>query len=95
MPPKKPEPTVVDAPSRPMRTLLTAREGAQVVGLSVPAFWKGVKDTRLPRPVYPMPRAPRWCADELISALERTRAAPSEAMASRRQRRAVAGKCCG
>jgi predicted DNA-binding transcriptional regulator AlpA len=84
MPRKKPLQTDADAAWRPARALLTAREGAQAVGLSVPAFWKGVKDERLPKPVYPMPRAPRWFEDELLAALERTRATPSEAMAKRR-----------
>jgi predicted DNA-binding transcriptional regulator AlpA len=84
MPRKSPTQAASQIPWRPARSLLTAREGAQAVGLSVPAFWKGVKDERLPKPVYPMPRAPRWFEDELLAALEGTRAAPSEAMAKRR-----------
>jgi predicted DNA-binding transcriptional regulator AlpA len=64
--------------------LLTAREAAQRIGLSVPAFWKGVRDRRLPIPVYPMPRAPRWFEHELLAALEQTRTSPTEAMARRR-----------
>jgi predicted DNA-binding transcriptional regulator AlpA len=54
---------------RPARALLTARESAQAVGLSTPAFWKGVKDQRFPAPVYPAPRAPRWFEDELLMAV--------------------------
>jgi predicted DNA-binding transcriptional regulator AlpA len=81
------KPTVADVFRRPMRTLLTARDAARTVRLSVPAFWKGVKDERLPKPVYPMPRAPRWFEDELLAAVEQTRASPAEAMAQRRSAR--------
>jgi len=57
---------------------------ADAVGLSVPAFWKAVASGRLPAPVYPAPRAPRWRVSELLAALEKTRALPRDAMASRR-----------
>jgi predicted DNA-binding transcriptional regulator AlpA len=79
--------TAADALRRPTRTLLTARDAARTVGLSIPAFWKGVKDERLPKPVYPMPRAPRWFEDELFAAVEQTRASPTEAKAARMGRR--------
>jgi predicted DNA-binding transcriptional regulator AlpA len=84
------KPTIHDTSRRPARVLLTAREGAQSVRLSVPSFWKAVKDERLPQPVYPMPRAPRWFEDELLAAIERTRSAPSEAKARRRLARLAA-----
>jgi predicted DNA-binding transcriptional regulator AlpA len=60
-----------------------------MVGISVPAFWRGVKDERLPKPVYPMPRAPRWFEDELLAAVEKTRAAPSEALDRRRGSKSI------
>jgi len=63
--------------------LLSAREAAQTVRLSMPAFWRAVRSKRLPLPVYPAPRAPRWFEGELLAALERTRASPSEAKALR------------
>lgn len=69
---------------RPARPLLKTEQAARVVALSVPAFWKGVKNARLPRPVYPLPRAPRWFEDELLAAIERTRALPADALARRR-----------
>lgn len=63
---------------------LTAPEGADLVGLSIAAFWRGVASGRLPAPVYPAPKAPRWRRSELLAALEVTRALPREAMAARR-----------
>ena len=66
---------------------LTAREAAAQAGLSVPAFWRGVGAGRLPKPVYPAPRAPRWFPSELRAALEVTRTLPAEAKAARRAAR--------
>ncbi len=66
---------------------LTAEASAETVGLSLPAFWRAVAAGRLPAPVYPAPRAPRWFADELLTALEATRALPREQMAARRSAR--------
>ena len=64
--------------------LLSAREGAAEVHLSLAAFWRAVGAGRLPRPLYPLPRAPRWRRSELKAALEATRALPAEAKAARR-----------
>ncbi|GGC68887.1 hypothetical protein GCM10011504_53480 [Siccirubricoccus deserti] len=44
--------------------LLTAREAASEVGLSLPAFWRGVSADRFPSPYYPASRAPRWRRSE-------------------------------
>jgi predicted DNA-binding transcriptional regulator AlpA len=63
--------------------LLTAEQGAAEAGLSLPGWWKAVASGRLPKPVYPLPRAPRWRLSELKSALEKTRALPSEQKAAR------------
>jgi predicted DNA-binding transcriptional regulator AlpA len=76
--------TTSDA-SGPPRVLLSARESANAVSLSIAAFWRGVKAKRLPAPVYPAARSPRWFLDELIAAIELTRALPSDAMAARRR----------
>jgi predicted DNA-binding transcriptional regulator AlpA len=67
--------------------LLTAREGAAAVRLSLAAFWRAVATGRLPCPLYPLPRAPRWRRAELQAALEATRATPTEAKAARRAAR--------
>jgi hypothetical protein len=55
--------------------------------LSLPAFWRAVAGGRLPSPVYPAPRAPRWYVSEIRAALAGTRALPAEAKASRRAAR--------
>ncbi|MCK8786751.1 hypothetical protein M0638_20475 [Roseomonas sp. NAR14] len=67
--------------------LLTAREGAAEVRLSLPAFWRGVRDGRFPAPVYPAARAPRWVRSELRAAVMRTRMLPTEAVAARRAKK--------
>ncbi len=64
--------------------LLTAKESATEVHLSLAAFWRAVGAGRLPRPLYPLPRAPHWRRSELQAALEATRALPAEAKAARR-----------
>ena len=75
------------APGRRRPALLTAREGAAEARLSLAAFWRAVAARRLPRPLYPLPRAPRWRRSELRAALEATRALPAEAKAARRATR--------
>lgn len=72
-----------DFPDRP----LTAREAAVAAGLSLSAFWRAVSDGRLPAPVYPLPRAPRWFASEMRAAMLKTRALPAEAKAARQAAR--------
>ena len=67
--------------------LLPADLAAAEVGLSLPAFWKAVASARLPAPLYPAPRAPRWRVSELRAALEATRAMPRDAMMARRAAR--------
>ena len=64
--------------------LLTARQSADQLGISLPGFWKGVADGRLPAPVYVLPRAPRWHRCELHAAAERNRLLPAEAKLIRR-----------
>jgi len=71
-------------PQPPATELLTAEQAADALGLSTAALWRGVAADRLPLPVYPAPRAPRWYRHELHAALEPTRAKPREAMAARR-----------
>jgi predicted DNA-binding transcriptional regulator AlpA len=66
---------------------LIAKDAAAAVGLSVPAFWRAVAEGRLPQPVYPLPRAPRWFRSELRIALEQHRMLPAAAKESRRIRR--------
>ena len=63
---------------------LTAKAAAMHSGLSLAAFWRAVGTKRLPSPVYPLPRAPRWFASELRVALRATRALPRDQKAARR-----------
>jgi predicted DNA-binding transcriptional regulator AlpA len=63
---------------------LLAKAAAAEVGLSLAAFWRAVGTGRLPQPVYPLPRAPRWFRSELRAALEQHRMLPSKAKAARR-----------
>lgn len=63
--------------------LLSAKQGADLYGICLAAFWQGVAAGRIPTPVYPMPRSPRWFRAELLAALKATRALPSAAKAAR------------
>jgi hypothetical protein len=65
--------------------LLTAREAADFLNLSIAAFWRNVCSRRLPLPVYPAPRAPRWWRSQLREAVNRTQSLPAEAKAERRK----------
>ena len=71
----------------PVDPPLDARRAAVVAGLSLPAFWRAVAASRLPVPIYPASRAPRWYASEIRTALESTRALPCEAKDARRRAR--------
>jgi predicted DNA-binding transcriptional regulator AlpA len=81
----------------PPDPLLTAEQSAAEVGLSLPGFWKAVQTHRMPSPVYPLPRPPRWRRSALQAAVQQTRALPAEQKAARRaeklarQRRRVTG----
>jgi len=65
-------------------TLMTAEAAADFLRISKAAFWRAVAAGRLPAPVYPAARAPRWYSEELISALHATRNKPKDQMALRR-----------
>ncbi len=71
--------------------LLPAELAAAEVGLSLPAFWRAVASQRLPAPLYPAPKAPRWRRSELNAALDATRALPRDAMMARRAARLLKG----
>ena len=63
---------------------VNADQSAKIVGVSKPAFWKAVAEGRLPAPVYPAPRAPRWYPSELRAATEATRSLPRDQKDARR-----------
>ncbi len=68
-----------------MSDYLKPREAAAFCGIGLPSLWRAVAAGRLPAPVYPLPRSPRWSAAELRAALEAHRALPREQMARRRK----------
>lgn len=70
----------MNTPDTPLPPRAAARD---VVGVSLPTFWRMVATGRLPAPFYPSPRAPRWYGSELRAALEATRQLPRDAMAIR------------
>jgi predicted DNA-binding transcriptional regulator AlpA len=76
---------IPDRPRSPDDPLLTARESAAELSISLPAFWKAVADGRLPAPIYVLPRAPRWRRSELRGTVERHRMLPVDAKMARRK----------
>lgn len=82
----------MNAPYFPPDPLLTAEQAAEEVALSLPAFWRAVAAERLPAPLYPAPKAPRWRRSELHAALEATRSLVRDAMNVRRMARIVRAK---
>jgi len=85
-------PAALTVAQPPATELLTAEQSADVLGLSLAALWRAVAADRLPLPVYPASRAPRWYRHELHAALEVTRAKPREAMAARRTAKLAAAR---
>jgi len=67
---------------------LAPKEAAARAGLSIAAFWRNVASGRLPAPVYPAARSPRWYGPEIEESLERTRMLPCEAKRVRMKRAA-------
>jgi predicted DNA-binding transcriptional regulator AlpA len=74
----------IPAQHNPAEIPLDAETAAPVAGLSLGAFWRAVAAGRMPAPVYPMPRAPRWYASEIRAAMEQTRCLPRNQAAARR-----------
>jgi predicted DNA-binding transcriptional regulator AlpA len=64
--------------------LLDAEKSAEFCDIALPTLWVQVRTGRLPAPVYPAPRAPRWWESELREAIMLTRALPAEQAAKRR-----------
>ena len=65
--------------------LLTAREGAKVLQVSVPTFWRRVADGTVPQPVK-IGALSRWPASEITQVIQ-------IAKDRRRSPREVAGAC--
>jgi predicted DNA-binding transcriptional regulator AlpA len=69
--------------------LLPPKAAAVESGLSLAAFWRQVRDGRLPAPLYPSPRSPRWVRAELREALLQTRCRPGDRPTARIRGRAL------
>jgi predicted DNA-binding transcriptional regulator AlpA len=67
--------------------LLTAKEAASFLRMSVPSLYAAVAKHRLPRPTYPSVRTPRWLRSELLAALDQLKALPAESVAAERNAR--------
>lgn len=59
-------------------TLLTAREGAQVLQVSIPTFWRRVADGTVPKPVK-IGALSRWPRSEIMAVIETAKAQRSAA----------------
>jgi len=70
--------------------LLTVRELATKLRVSRATVWRMVAAGRLPDPVYPSWRTPRWREHECIIAIDKHRYTPNEAKEQRR-RKAIVG----
>jgi len=53
--------------------LLTAREGANVLGCSIPTYWRWVANGTLPKAVK-LGGMSRWPRSELLTVIERAKA---------------------
>jgi predicted DNA-binding transcriptional regulator AlpA len=54
--------------------LLTAREAAPLLGISVPTFWRRVADGTVPKPIK-LGALSRWPHSEIIQVIETAKAA--------------------
>lgn len=60
--------------SVPVDQLLNAREGAAILQISVPTFWRRVADGTVPKPVK-LGGLSRWPHSEILAVIEAAKAA--------------------
>lgn len=58
----------------PVDPLLTAREAAPLLGVSIPTFWRRVADGTIPKPVK-LGALSRWPQSEILQVIETAKAA--------------------
>jgi predicted DNA-binding transcriptional regulator AlpA len=58
--------------------LISAREGAQVLQISLPTFWRRVSDGTVPKPVK-IGALSKWPRSEILAVIERAKAQRSAA----------------
>lgn len=61
-------------PVAPVDPLLKDREAAPLLGISVPTFWRRVKDGTVPKPIK-LGALSRWPQSEILEVIERAKAA--------------------
>jgi predicted DNA-binding transcriptional regulator AlpA len=66
---------------------MSAVDVAEYLAITVPGLYLAVRAGRLPRPLYPLSRSPRWKRSDVDTFLEKTRTTPTQARADRRQAR--------
>lgn len=59
---------------QPVDLLLRDREGAALLGISVPTFWRRVADGTIPKPLK-LGALSRWPQSEILDVIERAKAA--------------------
>jgi predicted DNA-binding transcriptional regulator AlpA len=67
----------------PADRLMTAADLAKFLSVTGPTIYTAVKEGRLPAPVYPGSKSPRWLMSEVLVAVRATRAMPAEAAVAR------------
>ncbi|KFI27654.1 DNA-binding protein [Haematobacter massiliensis] len=67
-----------DSTAIPVDPLLTAREAAPVLGVSVPTFWRRVADGTVPKPIK-LGALSRWPQSEILAVIEKAKAARTAA----------------
>ena len=60
--------------SAPVDPLLKDREGAAMLGVSVPTFWRRVADGTIPKPIK-LGALSRWPQSEILAVIERAKVA--------------------
>lgn len=78
--PHPPEDTTIE----PLMALVDLVEYLNITPAGV---YLAIKAGRIPPPVYPLSRSPRWRRSEVDALLEKTRTSPTQARADRRQAR--------
>lgn len=66
------------AKAAPVDPLLTAREAAPLLGVSVPTFWRRVADGTIPKPIK-LGALSRWPQSEILQVIETAKAARAAA----------------
>jgi hypothetical protein len=65
--------------------LMSPDDLAKYLNVTTVAVYLAIKAGRIPPPIYPLLRSPRWRRTEVDAFLEKTRATPTQARVARRQ----------